>query len=164
VNQGEIGVRAATAADAPELARLRFAFRSEQHSAVESEDEFVARCEPWMRERLAAGQNGGWRAWLAERSASGGGTLFGTLWLQLVEKLPNPGDEPELHAYITSVYVRPQARNVGVGSRLIESALATCRDLEVDTVFLWPSARSRALYARHGFAQPSDILSRRLGR
>jgi GNAT superfamily N-acetyltransferase len=160
VTQSEFGVRAATAADAPALARLRFIFRSEQHSVVESEDEFVPRCEPWMRDRL--GQNGGWRAWLAERSGSG--AVVGTLWLQLVEKLPNPGDEAELHAYITSVYVRPEARNSGVGSRLIEAALATCRDLEVDTVFLWPSARSRALYARHGFTEPSDILSQRLGR
>jgi GNAT superfamily N-acetyltransferase len=159
VTQSEIGVREATAADAPALARLRFTFRSEQHSVIESADEFVARCEPWMRDRL--GRNGGWRAWLAERSDSG---ALGTLWLQIVEKLPNPGDEAELHAYITSVYVRPEARNTGVGSRLIDAALRTCHDLEVDTVFLWPSARSRALYARHGFTEPSDILSQRLGR
>jgi GNAT superfamily N-acetyltransferase len=160
VTQSDIGVRAATATDAPALARLRFAFRSEQHSVIESEDEFVARCEPWMRDRL--GRDGGWRAWLAERSGSG--AFFGTLWLQIVEKLPNPGDEAELHAYITSVYVRPEARNIGVGSRLIDAAVGTCRDLEVDTVFLWPSARSRALYVRHGFTEPSDILSQRLVR
>jgi GNAT superfamily N-acetyltransferase len=162
VTQNEIGIRAATAADAPALARLRFTFRSEQHSVIESEDEFVARCEPWMRDHLGGGRNDGWRAWLAEQP--GPGAFFGTLWLQLVEKLPNPADEAELHAYITSVYVRPEARNAGVGSRLIEAALTTCRDLEVDTVFLWPSARSRALYARHGFTEPSDILSQRLGR
>jgi N-acetylglutamate synthase-like GNAT family acetyltransferase len=90
------------------------------------------------------------------------GTPVGTLWLQLVEKLPNPGNEAELHAYITSVFVQPELRNAGVGSRFIEAALAACRELGVDTVFLWPSARSRPLYARHGFAASDDILSQRL--
>lgn len=153
----EIEIRAATAADAPGLARLRFAFRSRHHEAVESEEDFVARCEPWMRDRLARGT--GWRAWVAVQR----GTLVGTLWLQLIEKLPNPGDEAELHAYITSVYLQPELRNRGTGSRLIEGALTECRDQAVDTVFLWPSAQSRPLYARHGFAPSDDtILSQRL--
>jgi GNAT superfamily N-acetyltransferase len=156
----EIDVRSATAADAPELARLRFAFRSEYHAVAESEENFVARCESWMRDRLA--RVDGWRAWVAVRRDTG--ALVGTLWFQLVEKLPNPGDEAELHAYITSVYLHKDVRNRGVGSRFIEAALAACRDLDVDTVFLWPSARSRPLYARHGFAASDDIISQRLRR
>jgi len=158
VNPSEIEVRAATPADAPELAHLRFAFRSRHHAAVESEPDFVARCEPWMHDRLA--RKTGWRAWVASHRSTE--RLVGTLWLQIVEKLPNPGDEAELHAYITSVYVEPDLRNAGVGSRFIQAALAACRDLDVDTVFLWPSARSRPLYTRHGFAPSDDILSQRL--
>lgn len=111
-----------------------------------------------MYDRLA--RNTGWRAWVAARADDG--ALVGTLWLQLIEKLPNPGDETELHAYITSVYLRPEIRNGGVGSRLIEAALASCRELDVDTVFLWPSTRSRALYQRHGFGLPDDIFSQPL--
>lgn len=160
MNENEIGVRAGTSADAPELARLRFAFRSEYQAVVESERDFAARCEPWMRKRLMP--NSPWRVWVAERSNTG--ALVATLWFQLIEKLPNPGNEAETHAYITSVYVTPDARGGGVGSRLIEAALATCRDLEVDTVFLWPSARSRALYARYGFVESADILSQTLRR
>ena len=154
----QIDVRAATAADAPALAQLRFAFRSEYQQIVESESGFVARCEQWMRDRLV--RDTGWRAWVAVRRD--GGTLCGTLWLQLIEKLPNPGDETELHAYITSVFIHPDIRNSGVGSRLIEAALASCRALQVDTAFLWPSSRSRPLYARHGFIQPEDMLAQRL--
>jgi len=48
------------------------------------------------------------------------------------------------------------------GPRLIEAALTACRGLEVDTVFLWPSARSRPLYARHGFVASDEILSQSL--
>ena len=159
-SEPKIDVRAATAADASELARLRFAFRSRHHAAVEAEKDFVARCEPWMRDRLT--RYTGWRAWVAVQRDTGKEALVGTLWLQLVEKLPNPGTEAELHAYITSVYIQPELRNSGVGSRFIQAALAACRDLDVDTVFLWPSARSRPLYARHGFATSDDILSQRL--
>lgn len=158
MTHSEIDVRPATAADAPALARLRFAFRSEYQQIVESESDFVARCEPWMRDHLA--RDTGWRAWVAVRRHAG--TLAGTLWLQLIEKLPNPGDETELHAYITSVFIHRDSRNSGVGSLLIEAALASCRALQVDTVFLWPSSRSRPLYARHGFGQPEDMLSQRL--
>lgn len=160
MTHAEIDVRAATAADAPELARLRFAFRSDYHTVVEGEPEFLARCELWMRDRL--GNNAAWRAWVAVRRDSG--ALVGTLWLQVIEKLPNPGDEAERHAYVTSVFVHGDARNRGVGSCMIEAALGACRDLGVDTVFLWPSTRSRGLYARHGFAQPKDILSQQLRR
>lgn len=158
MSHSEIDVRAATADDAAALARLRFAFRSEYQQILESEAEFVGRCEPWMRDRLT--RETGWRAWVAVRREAG--TLAGTLWLQVIEKLPNPGAETELHAYITSVFIHPDIRNSGVGSRLIEAALASCRALKVDTVFLWPSSRSRPLYTRHGFAQPEDMLSQRL--
>lgn len=158
MTHSEIHVRPATAADAPDLARLRFEFRSRQAAVEEAGAAFTARCEPWMRARLT--QDAAWRAWVCVQPETG--TLIGTLWLQLVEKLPNPGQEPELHAYVTSVYVRPEARNGGLGSRLIEAALTACRALEVDTVFLWPSARSRPLYARHGFVASDAILSQSL--
>jgi GNAT superfamily N-acetyltransferase len=158
VTHSEIDVRPATAADAPHLARLRFEFRSRQAAVEEAGAAFTARCEPWMRARLT--QDAAWRAWVCVQPETG--TLVGTLWLQLVEKLPNPGQEPELHAYVTSVYVRPEARNGGLGSRLIEAALTACRAMEVDTVFLWPSARSRPLYARHGFVVSDAILSQSL--
>jgi N-acetylglutamate synthase-like GNAT family acetyltransferase len=49
-----------------------------------------------------------------------------------------------------------------VGSTLLESALARCAELRVDTVFLWPTPRSRILYARYGFTQRSGILEHRI--
>jgi ribosomal protein S18 acetylase RimI-like enzyme len=59
-----------------------------------------------MVERLAPGAR--WRCWVAVAE----GQLVGTLWLQLVEKLPNPGDEPEHHGYVSSVYVAPALRSM----------------------------------------------------
>jgi ribosomal protein S18 acetylase RimI-like enzyme len=100
-----------------------------------------------------------WRSWLAEQGAQ----VLGMVWVQFLEKLPNPVHEPELHAYLTSFYVRPAARNRGVGSALLESALAACVERGTDSVFLWPTARSRRLYLRHGFDERTGVLERRFG-
>ena len=98
-----------------------------------------------------------WRCWMAEQA----GEAVGTIWLQLIEKLPNPVAEPERHAYISSLYVRPALRGRGIGSALLSTALEACRELEVDAVILWPTEESRALYARHGFAVRDDVMERR---
>jgi GNAT superfamily N-acetyltransferase len=145
-------IRRATVDDATRLAALRFAFRAAQNPAVEPEGEFLARCTPWMRERLA--EYTPWRCWVAES----GGDLVGHLWLQLIEKIPNPAPELEQHGYITNVFVLPEARGSGAGSRLLETALEYCRQHRVDSVILWPTERSRPLYQRHGFVEPGDIL------
>lgn len=147
-----ITIRRATPGDAPILAAMRYAFRAAQNPAVESEQEFVARCAPWMRDRL--GPAAAWRCWVAEQDSA----IIGHLWLQLIEKIPNPAPELEQHAYITNVYVAPESRGGGAGALLVEAALAFCREQRVDSVILWPTDRSRPLYARHGFIEPSDIL------
>jgi GNAT superfamily N-acetyltransferase len=148
-------IRAATADDAEELARLRFAFRTEWRPATEPEPEFLRRCTRWMRERLMAGSR--WRCWVALAE----GRLVGTIWLQIIEKLPNPGEEPELHGYVSSVYVAPQLRNGGVGTALVTACLGVCDQMGVDAVFLWSTPDSRRLYQRHGFDLREDLLDRR---
>jgi GNAT superfamily N-acetyltransferase len=118
---------------------------------VESEVDFIARCAPWMRERLSAGS---WRCWVAETD----GEIVGHLWLHLIEKVPNPVPELEQHAYVTNVYVRTSARSSGLGAELMEAAMGYCRGEGVDSVILWPTPRSRSLYARYGFGSPDDMM------
>ncbi len=98
--------------------------------------------------------NGAWHCWVTEDA----GPITGHLWLNLIEKVPNPAPELEQHAYITNVYVRPEARGDGAGAALMEAALAFCREQGVDSVILWPTGKSRTLYARHGFGQAEDIM------
>ena len=69
---------------------------------------FVARCRAWMAERLEDASP--WLCWVAEAD----GYVLGCLWMQSIEKVPNPVDEPERHAYVTSVYVRPDRRGRGL--------------------------------------------------
>lgn len=145
--------RRATPADAVELARLRFAFRAGRGRPVlEAPDAFRARCEAWMRPRLEADSR--WAAWLAERDLR----AVGNVWVQIVEKIPNPGGDPERHAYISNFFVLPDERNAGCGTALLQHVLGHCRSRDVDTVFLWPTPRSVPFYRRAGFAPPADVL------
>ncbi len=150
-----MNIRPAGSGDAEALARLRWEFRTDLGQPLETRDEFLRRCQRWMRERLPGPH--GWRCWVAERQ----GEIVGTLWLQLIEKLPNPVAEAERHAYISSLYVRPELRGQGIGSALLSTALEACRELEVDAVILWPTEESRGLYERHGFAVRDDVMERR---
>ena len=105
-----------------------------------------------MVDRLTTGSP--WRCWVADGERG----LVAHLWLQLIEKIPNPGSELETHAYITNVYVAPASRGNGTGAALIEAALAFCRVQRIDSVILWPTERSRTLYARFGFEVPNDMM------
>jgi GNAT superfamily N-acetyltransferase len=148
----EFVVRRATSGDAVVLARMRFEFRSALALPVEKEAAFVERCAAWMAERLNS--DGRWRCWVVESA----GEVEGNLWLELMEKIPNPAPELEWHAYITNVYVRANVRERGAGKALMEEALGFCREQGVDSVVLWPTERSRTLYGRHGFAVRDDLM------
>jgi GNAT superfamily N-acetyltransferase len=134
------------------LAGLRHDFRTRNVAGDEDRETFVTRCEEWMRERLAEG--GLWRCWIAEQD----GRAVGNIWLNLIEKIPNPAPETESHAYITNFYVLESVRGHGVGSRLLETVLEWCKEQRVHAAILWPSDRSRPLYERNGFAVRDDLL------
>jgi GNAT superfamily N-acetyltransferase len=145
-------IRLATLADATVLARLRYEFRAQLNPADEEEEGFIARCSAWMADRLSPSSP--WRCWVYE----GDSGISGHIWLQLIEKIPNPAPELEQHAYITNVYVRPDARGSGAGQALLGAALSFCKANNVDSVILWPTDRSRTLYARNGFAVRHDLM------
>ena len=114
-------IRAATEADIPELSKLRYQFRSAVAPAVEDANAFRERSALLMRERLGAGL---WFCWVAEDDTG----IRGNEWIQLVEKIPTPTDEPEVHAYLTNFFVRERARGVWSARRISEpSSVASCR-------------------------------------
>jgi GNAT superfamily N-acetyltransferase len=144
----------ATTADARALAQLRLEFRASIGEPEEDDATFLARCTDWMDTRLRADSR--WRAWIAERDS----VILGTVWIGLIEKIPNPIAEPEENGYLTNFYVVPRAQGMGIGTALLDAALAWCREREVHAVILWPTTRSRPLYERHGFAQPTALMEK----
>ncbi len=122
------------------------------NEATEAEDAFVGRCGRWMADRLREGSP--WRCWVAESR----GVVTGHLWLQLIEKVPNPCRRSiAMPTSRTCTYGQNRAR-WGTCEALLEAALAFCREQQVDSVVLWPTERSQPLYARHGFAFPKDLM------
>ena len=154
-SNAEYRIRRATPDDAGQLARLRLDFRTEGIAAAEDQSAFLKRCREWMNVRLEPASP--WRCWVADSNSA----LIGTLWLQVIEKLPNPVREPELHGYISSVYVVPDRRNLGVGTALLRSCLQESDRMRLDVVFLWSTTASRPLYRRCGFEVGNDLYSRR---
>jgi GNAT superfamily N-acetyltransferase len=148
----DVAIRPATEADAAMLARLRFELRSSMHDVRENELAFIERCTRWMRERLRP--NGAWKCWIAEHDA----VVLGAVWVQLIEKIPNPIGEPESYVYLTNFYVRAECRGQGIGSKLLAEALAWSRNQNAEAMILWPSERSKPLYLRHGFSSADDFM------
>jgi GNAT superfamily N-acetyltransferase len=153
----EVNVRVATAADAAMLARLRWELRASFHNVVENEAEFIERCTLWMTQRL--GGDGPWQCWIAElKVAELSATPIGSVWVQLIEKIPNPIAEPEHYVYLTNFFVREEHRGKGIGSKLLAEALAWGRSKNAEVVILWPTERSKPLYLRHGFEPADDFM------
>ena len=98
-----------------------------------------------------------WRCWVIEDSKQ----LLGHVCVQLFEKIPNPLNEPEAHAYLTNFYVVPEMRGRGLGRKLLNKALSWCRAQGADAVILWATAESKSLYRRCGLLESADILELR---
>jgi len=81
---GVTEVRAAVAGDADRLAQLRWDFRVARAPVQEDHDAFLRRCADWMRRELVS--QAVWRAWVAVA----GGEIVGQLWVQTINKMPNP--------------------------------------------------------------------------
>ena len=152
VEFANVMVRSATPDDAALLARLRFDLRASLHELREDESEFIARCTRWMSERL--NNDGRWRCWIAERE----GTVIGGVWVQLIEKIPNPIAAPECYVYLTNFFVQPEHRRAGVGAQLLDAALSWSKSNNAELVLLWPTERSKTLYVRHGFVPADDFM------
>jgi GNAT superfamily N-acetyltransferase len=153
-----VRIRLARSDDSRALADLRYRFRTETESATQTKSRFLLSCTSWMRKRLRSGSSP-WRCWVLDD----GKRLLGHVCVQLFEKVPNPVNEPELHAYVTNFYVVPEMRSHGLGRRLLNKALSWCRARGTDAVILWATPGSKTLYRRCGFVQPTDLFELRDG-
>jgi GNAT superfamily N-acetyltransferase len=150
-------IRQATAADAVELARLRWEFKLEEEPAaedVEARQEFLSSCEAWLRARL----DQTWKAWVAEVD----GQIVGHLFVSVVERMPSPTGTNAPIGYVTNFYVAPAHRDRGFGAALLEAVNDYAKEAPLCTLIVWPSERSDRLYRRHGYATGSELLEQHL--
>jgi GNAT superfamily N-acetyltransferase len=144
-------IRQAGPDDAPALASLRRRMHEEDVGPVDDEA-FAARFEAFWRQSYTTGR---WVVTVATDDRH----LVGHVWLQLVPRVPRPDEgEPGPIGYVTNVYVIPERRNAGIGSRLLAATIDAARDRGAVSLIVWPSERSVALYRRAGFEPGHDIL------
>ena len=123
-------IRVANSGDWRALAEMRYRFRTEVGSPTETKSRFVRRCTSWMKKIFVA-DSSAWRCWVIDD----GKQLLGHVCVQLFEKMPNPVNEPEAHAYLTNFYVVPEMRGRGLGRKLLNKALSWCRAQGADASF-----------------------------
>ena len=121
-----IQIRLAKSSDWNALAEMRYQFRAELGSTTESKSRFARRFTSWVQKHFNCSPSI-WRCWVLDD----GKELLGHVCVQLFQKMPNPINEPELHAYLTNFYVIPEMRSHGLGRQLLNKALSWCRSQEV---------------------------------
>lgn len=145
--------REATIDDLAGLAELRWALRTEheEEPPVVGQPEFLQRCVEWLRDRIGGD---GWTYWVAEDA----GVIVANMFVQRIEKVPRPGRLYDELGYLTNVYTRPEYRDRGIGSALLNRVIEWAREVDLELLVLWPSDRSVRFYERAGFQGENDIL------
>ncbi len=64
----------------------------------------------------------------------------------------------ELTPWIAQLHVLPEKRGHGVGAALVRGALARCRDLGFQNVYLYTSGTLPAFYERIGWTRRENVL------
>jgi GNAT superfamily N-acetyltransferase len=150
-------IRAATAADIPELARLRWQLYTEREAQDEPFEAYAQRFTAFARDAF---DRDDWRAWCAEED----GGLVAAMWLQTVPRVPAPGHgDPRPNGYLTNMYVEPRYRSRGLGSRMLHELVIRCETDGFELVLAFPAPDAYAFYERNGFTRPPNPLVHRLG-
>ncbi|MBD0841925.1 GNAT family N-acetyltransferase [Streptomyces sp. TRM68416] len=110
-------------------------------------------------------------AWAAEHASSHRCTVLvrdsaviGMAWLAIVRRVPTPYAPDRASGDLQCVYIVPEARDAGLGGRLIDAVLSTARDLGLERVTVHSSPRAIPAYARGGFESSPRLLHAHVGR
>lgn len=144
--------RLATEADADELARLRWDFRLEETDGVAKTtwEQFGPICADFVATGIAGGE---WAYWVADD----GNRLIGCVCICVIKKIPKPNKLDIRFGYVTNVYMQPESRNAGHGTKLLTKAIEWARSEGLVELLVFPSERSVPYYMRQGF-EPDDGL------
>jgi GNAT superfamily N-acetyltransferase len=143
-------VRFARASDGLELARLRWASRSDAEREREAFVPFCERFNSWLAAALVSD------AWHVAVATGAGEQLVGCMYLQAIATVPVPGVALRRWGYVTHAYVDDAHRGRGTGTALLRLLVEQARALRLQELQVWPSARAVSLYTRAGFLSPES--------
>lgn len=146
-------VREASRNDAHGLARLRWDYRVADHEN-QARDEFIDECEAWLISALSS------KRWTIAVASSQDDSLCGCMYLQSVDKVPNPGDFNRAWGYVTNSYVAPERRGCGIGRSLLNLVVDMARARALEFLIVWTGEEAISLYERAGFRPASRVHDR----
>lgn len=142
----EYQIREASAADIPELCRLRLAYFDEEFDSIEPETLRMIRTS--LPEYFAAHLGKDCFVFAAEEKA---GRLLSNVILVVSEKPSNPSFPNGRSGYVLGVFTEESARGQGIASALMRMLLDKARLLKLDTVTLSASDMGKGIYEKLGF-------------
>ena len=132
-----------------DLAALRWQWHSERHDPVDiGYDDLEQGFVRWWEENRTR-----FRVVVASDDAE----VVGMGFLALVNRVPDPGDLDRHHGDIQSMYVAPEHRGVGVGTRLLRALLGLAGEAGCSRVEVHSGRRATSFYERAKF-EPSPQL------
>ena len=140
--------------DLEALAALRWEFRREGAEGDPSDCEkwdFIEACTLFLQRGL---RRRIWVYWVAEEA----GEIVSHVFVQMIEKVPKPGDLNGKWGYVTNVYTRPAFRDRGIGSELMGNVVAWAKEIGLELLIVWPSRESVPFYRRAGFSPPEEMM------
>ncbi|MGG5258763.1 N-acetyltransferase family protein [Phycicoccus avicenniae] len=143
----DVRVREAVPTDAFSVGALHI--QDERERGITPAPGFLdAFADAWLRDRAR-------RTWLAEDPS---GRPLGVVHGTRVQKLPSAHRPADAWFHVSLLFVTPDARNAGVGERLLRALLAWAPTDRVTRVQLNAVPEARGLYERVGFGAPSDRM------
>lgn len=145
-------IRLASTTDVVGLARLLWLNHFLPEPDRPSLEAFAAELAQWWASHRATHA-----AFIASRPPEG---IVGMAWVALVPRVPRPGTIDRLSADIQSVFVHPDHRGHGVGSRLVDAAAHHAENLGATRVTVHSGRKAVPVYERLHFASSRQLLQR----
>ncbi|MEV2215333.1 GNAT family N-acetyltransferase [Streptomyces sp. NPDC050997] len=150
-----ITVRQAEPGELGTVAELRWRWIVENGTAPKTLDraDFVRHFVTWAAENTSSH-----RCMVLVRDTE----IIGMAWLAILPRVPTPHALNRASGDLQCVYVVPEARNTGLGGRLIDATLSTARALGLERVTVHSSSRAIPAYTRGGFENSPRLLQARI--
>jgi GNAT superfamily N-acetyltransferase len=146
-----ISIRPVRPGELAAVAGLRWEWLVENGGeALGERAEFVRHFVAWARENAESH-----RCMVVVRDDA---AVIGMAWLAVVQRVPTPRAMRRASGDLQCVYVAPEARDGGLGGRLIQAVLDRAQELGLERVTVHSTPRAIPAYARRGFQESPRLL------